>query len=429
MTKNTKPELLLPARDFEVLKVAYRYGADACYIGGEEFSLRAMANNFSDDDLKNAIDYAHSINKKIYVTANIYAHNRHIEDAKKYFMYLNGIKPDAVLISDIGLLKIAKEIFENVDIHISTQANTTNYEQVLFYKQFGAKRVVLARELTLKEIKEIKQYCEDIDIECFVHGAMCISYSGRCLLSAFMSNRSSNLGLCSHPCRWKYNVQNIKDIDKCENDLEADLIEEKRPDEKYKILETNEGSFIFNSKDLCMIDHIDDLVDASINSFKIEGRMKNALYVATMARTYRKAIDDFFENKNLYFKNIDLYKKEIMKCTFREYSTGFYYGFQGSTSQVYGNNTYVKGAVFYGNIDKVDGEYAYFEQKNKFNVGDTLEIIKPDFTNVLVKVLEMIDEDSNEQISSCPHSKQKLKVKFDKLVEKGDIIRNYDCKL
>lgn len=414
-----KPELLIPARDLEVLKVAYNYGADACYIGGEEFSLRAMANNFSDEDLKEAVLYAHSLNKKIYITANIYARNYNIEDAKKYFTYLNTIKPDAVLISDLGLFKLAKDIFEDVDIHISTQANTTNFKTVEFYKELGAKRVVLARELTLDEIKTIKEKCKDIEIECFVHGAMCISYSGRCLLSAFMSNRSSNLGLCSHPCRWKYKVNEI-------NYLEADLTEEKRQDEHFKIIENEQGSFIFNSKDLCMIEHIDDLIDIGIDSLKIEGRMKNALYVATVARTYRKAIDDYFENKDLYQSNLDLYKKEITKCTYREYSTGFYYGYQNEKAQVYGDNTYVVGSVFMGVVDKVEDGYAYLEQKNKFSVGDELEVIKNDFTNVKLKVLEMYDASTNDKLNSCPHSKQKLKVKFDNIVDKGDVLRNYD---
>ena len=414
-----KPELLIPARDLEVLKVAYNYGADACYIGGEEFSLRAMANNFSDTDLKKAVDFAHKINKKIYITANIYARNYHIDEAAKYFSYLNTIKPDAVLISDLGLFKIAKEIFKDVDIHISTQANTTNYQAVMFYKELGAKRVVLARELTFNEIKTIREKCPDIEIECFVHGAMCISYSGRCLLSAFMSNRSSNLGLCSHPCRWKYKVNDIQY-------LEADLTEEKRQNEHFKMIENEQGSFIYNSKDLCMVEHIDDLIDAGIDSLKIEGRMKNALYVATVARTYRKAIDDYYNDKNIYHSNIDLYKKEISKCTYREYSTGFYYGYQNENAQVYGDNTYVVGSVFMGIVDKVEDGYAYIEQKNKFSVGDELEAIKLDFTNVKTKVIEMYDAETGEIINSCPHSKQKLKIKFDTIIEKGDILRNYD---
>ena len=414
-----KPELLIPARDLEVLKVAYNYGADACYIGGEEFSLRAMANNFSDEDLKLAVDYAHKLGKKIYVTANIYARNNHIEEAKKYFEYLNTIKPDAVLISDLGLFKIAKDIFTNVDIHISTQANTTNYESVLFYKELGATRVVLARELSLNEIKVIREKCPDVELEAFVHGAMCISYSGRCLLSAFMSNRSSNLGLCSHPCRWKYKVNDIKY-------LEADLTEEKRENEHFQMIENEQGSFIYNSKDLCMVEHIDDLVDAGIDSLKIEGRMKNALYVATVARTYRKAIDDYFTDKELYKKNIDIYKKEIAKCTYREYSTGFYYGYQNDKAQVYGDNTYIVGAVFMGVVDKVEDGFAYLEQKNKFSVGDELEALNNDFTNIRLKVLEMYDAETGEKIESCPHSKQKLKVKFDRIIKKGDVLRNYD---
>ncbi len=361
--------------------------------------------------MKECIKLAHSHNIKVYITANIYAHNDDIDEAKKYFYELNEIKPDAVLISDIGLINVAKSIFKGVDIHLSTQANTTNYESVKFYRDMGIKRVVLARELSLNEIKKIKEEVKDtVEIETFVHGAMCISYSGRCLLSAFMTGKSANLGECTHPCRWKYKL----------------LEEEERPGEYMPVMETERGTYIFNSKDLNMIEHIDKLIEANIDSLKIEGRMKTALYVATVARTYRKAIDDYYKDKDLYKKNIENYKREINKCTYREWTTGFYFGKPNEDTQIYDNNTYVVGATYYGTIDRVDNEYAYIEQKNKFSVGDSLIVMKPDFTNIKVKVLEMYDEMTNEKLESCPHSKQRIKLKFSEKVEELDILRSYD---
>lgn len=403
-----KVELLIPAGDVATFKTALRYGADAIYMGGEAFSLRAKATNFTIPEMKECISLAHEKNVKVYITANIYAHNYDLDDAKKYFEELNAVKPDGVLITDIGLFSIAKKTLRDIDIHISTQANTTNVESVKFYRDLGAKRVVLARELSLKEIKEIKDDIKDTcEIETFVHGAMCISYSGRCLLSAFMTGRSANLGACTHPCRWKYML----------------LEEEERKGEYMPVIETERGTYIFNSKDLNMIEHIDDLIEAGIDSLKIEGRMKTALYVATVARTYRKAIDDYYEDKELYKKNIENYKREIAKCTYREFTTGFYYGKPDEHTQIYDNNTYVVGATYYGTVEKVDSDFCYFEQKNKFSVGDTLEVMKPDFTNEKVKVLEMYDIDKNEKIDSCPHAKQNLKVRFDKSLCVGDIIR------
>lgn len=408
-----KVELLIPAGDVETFKIALRYGADAIYIGGEAFSLRAKAVNFTIPQMKVCVKLAHDKNVRVYVTANIYAHNYDLDEAKKYFEELNDVKPDAVLITDIGLFNIAKNILKNIELHISTQANTTNVESVKFYRDLGAKRVVLARELFLDEIKEIKNEVNDsVEIETFVHGAMCISYSGRCLLSAFMTGRSANLGACTHPCRWKYML----------------LEEEERKGEYMPVIETERGTYIFNSKDLNMIEHIDDLIEARIDSLKIEGRMKTALYIATVARTYRKAIDDYYKDKDLYKKNIEKYKAEIAKCTYREFTTGFYYGKPDENSQIYDNNTYVVGAIYYGTIEKVEGEYAYFEQKNKFMLNDTLEIIKPDFTNIEVKVLEMYDAETNVAITSCPHAKQKLKVRFDKSVSENDIIRSLNEK-
>ena len=392
-------------------KVAARYGADAIYIGGENFSLRAKAPNFTHTEMKECIAYAHMKNIKVYVTANIYAHNDDLNAAKEYFNELNEIKPDGVLISDIGLLSIAKNILSGIEIHLSTQANTTNYEAVKFYRDLGVKRVVLARELSLAEIKKIKEEVSDtVELEAFVHGAMCISYSGRCLLSAFLTGRSANLGECTHPCRWKYML----------------LEEQERKGEYMPVMETENGTYIFNSKDLNMIEHIDDLIETGIDSLKIEGRMKTPLYIATVARTYKKAINDYYTDKNFYRNNIESYKKEISKCTYREFTTGFYYGSPNEETQIYDNNTYVIGATYYGVIEKVEEGYLFFEQKNKFSVGDDIIIMKPNFDNVKAKVLEMYDAETNEKLTSCPHSKQKIKIKIDATAEELDVIRSND---
>ena len=360
--------------------------------------------------MKEAVSYAHNHSVKVYVTANIYAHNYDLDEIEKYFIELNDVKPDAVLISDIGVINIAKRALKNIDIHLSTQANTTNYETVKFFRDLNVKRVVLARELSLEEIKNIKDKVKDtVEIETFVHGSMCISYSGRCLLSSYMTGKSANSGECTHPCRWKYML----------------LEESERKGEHMQALETERGTYIFNSKDLNMIEHIDKLIEAGIDSIKIEGRMKSVLYVATVTRAYKKAINDYYTDKNLYRKNIEKYKEEIGKCTYREYTTGFYFGKPNEDSQIYDESTYIKGATYIGTVERVDDEYAYFMQKNKFSVGDTLEVMKPDFTNVEAKVLSMYDADTLKEINECPHAKQNLKVKFSEYIEALDIIRSY----
>ena len=402
-----KPELLIPAGNLETLKTAIIYGADAVYIGGEAFGLRAKADNFSIEDMKAGIDFAHERGKKVYVTANILAHNRDIAEAEDYFRELSHTGADAVIISDPGLFEISKEINPDMEIHISTQANNTNYRTFLFWYKLGAKRVVSARELSLEEIKEIRRNIpDDLEIESFVHGAMCISYSGRCLLSSFMAGRDANQGACTHPCRWKYS-----------------LMEEKRPGEYFPVTENERGTYIFNSKDLCMIEHIPELLGAGIDSLKIEGRMKTALYVATVARTYRRAIDDFFESPELYRERLELYKEEIGKCTTRDFTTGFYFGKPQSDSQIYDSNTYHKNYIYLGTVAGVEDSYALIEQKNKFSVGDEIEIMKPDFENVRTNVLEIRDADSMESMESCPHPKQKLKLRLSVMPEAFDILR------
>lgn len=407
MSRSNKPELLIPANNIEVLKTAITYGADAVYIGGEVFSLRAKAKNFTNEEMKEAVEYAHQRGVKVYVTANILAHNEDIEEARKYFEEMNEIKPDAFIISDPGIFTIAKEVCPDIEIHISTQANNTNYMTYKFWWDQGATRVVSARELSLKEIKDIRNNIpEDMEIESFIHGAMCISYSGRCLLSNYFTGRDANQGACTHPCRWKYSV-----------------MEEQRPGEYLPVYENERGTYIFNSKDLCMIEYIPEMIDAGIDSFKIEGRMKTALYVATVARTYRKAIDDYLESPELYKKNMDWYKDEIGKCTYRQFSTGFYFGKPTHENQIYDSNTYINEYIYLGTIlDKDSDGQVLIQQKNKFCVGDEIEIMKPDGRDIITKVIGMKNE-RGEAVESCPHSKEMIWLDLSIQPEICDILR------
>lgn len=385
-------ELLIPAGSLDVLKTAVIYGADAVYIGGEAFGLRAKAHNFSEAEMTEGIAFAHARGVKVYVTANILAHNGDLPGVEAYFEALKAVGPDALIISDPGVFAIARRVLPEMEIHISTQANNTNYGTYLFWRQLGARRVVSARELSLVEIKEIREHIpEDMEIESFIHGAMCISYSGRCLLSNFLVGRDANQGACTHPCRWKYSV-----------------VEETRPGEYMPVYENERGTYIFNSKDLCMIEHIPEMIDAGIDSFKIEGRMKTALYVATVARTYRKAIDDYRTSPDIYQANLEWYKQEIGKCTYREFTTGFYFGKPTEETQIYDNNTYVKNYTYLGTVEQTDERgRCRIEQKNKFCVGETIEVMKPDGRNLEVTVTGIEDQDGNAQ-ESAPHPKQIL---------------------
>lgn len=407
-----KPELLIPASSLEVLKTAVIFGADAVYIGGDAFGLRAKAKNFSKEEMKEGIAFAHEHGVKVHVTVNILAHNYDLDGVEEYLHELKELKPDALIIADPGIFMKARRICPEIDIHVSTQANNTNYETYLFWRELGAKRVVAARELSMREIKEIKERIpDDLEMECFIHGAMCISYSGRCLLSNYFTGRDANHGACTHPCRWKYAV-----------------VEEKRPGEYLPVYENERGSYIFNSKDLCMIEYIPELIDAGIDSFKIEGRMKTALYVAAVARTYRKAIDDYFEDPRKYSDNMDWYREEIAKCTYRRFTTGFYFGKPNEETQVYDTNTYVNEYVYLGTVEEVkpgtDGAVsaARITQKNKFCVGDTIEIMKSDGRNVSSKVLSLTTQDG-ESVSSAPHSRQVLYVGLDAKADKYDLLR------
>lgn len=390
------PELLIPASSLEVLKTAVVFGADAVYIGGEAFGLRAKAKNFSMEEIQEGIAFAHAHDVKVYITANILAHNGDLSGVRAYFEELKEIKPDALIISDPGVFMIAREVCPEIDIHISTQANNTNYGTYQFWHQLGARRVVTARELSMAELKEIREKAPaDLEMETFIHGAMCISYSGRCLLSNYFTGRDANRGACTHPCRWKYAI-----------------VEETRPGEYMPVYENERGTYIFNSKDLCMIEHIPELIDSGIDSFKIEGRMKTALYVATVARTYRKAIDDYLESPELYQKNMDWYLDQISNCTYRQFTTGFFFGKPDESAQIYDNNTYVKEYTYLGIIGECTADGLYrIEQRNKFSVGEQIEIMKPDGRNIPAVVHRIVDEEGQE-MQSAPHPKQVLYIEL-----------------
>lgn len=410
MQNKIKPELLAPAGDLEKLKIAILYGADAVYIGGEAYSLRAKAKNFDKEKMAEGIKFAHEHGAKVYVTANIYAHNADFEGMAEYFKEIAALGADAVLVSDLGVFSVAKEAAPDLEIHVSTQANNTNYQSAKMWYQLGARRVVVARELSMKEIKEIREKIpEDMEIEAFVHGAMCISYSGRCLLSNYLSGRDANKGACAHPCRWKYH-----------------LVEETRPGEYMPVEENERGTYIYNSKDLCMIDHIPDLVDAGVVSLKIEGRMKTPFYVGTVIKAYRQAIDDYFTDPALYEKNLPVYMEEVSKASHREYTTAFYYGKPDGDQQVYTNNSYIRDYDFIGMVQQdsdADG-YAWIEQRNKFSVGEEIEVMPAKGNSFSMVVTDILNE-AGEAVSSAPHPQEKLKIKFSQPVKAFDMMRKF----
>ncbi len=400
-------ELLIPASSLEVLKAAVLYGADAVYIGGEMYGLRAKAKNFPKEDMAEGIRFAHSRGVKVYITANIVAHNEDLEGIREYFTELREMEPDALIISDPGVFTIAREVCPEIEVHISTQANSTNYATYNFWYAQGASRVVAARELSLRELGEIRAHIpEDMEIEAFVHGAMCISHSGRCLLSNYFTGRNANMGACTHPCRWKYYV-----------------MEESRPGEFLPVEENERGTYIFNSKDLCMIEHVPDLIEAGVDSFKIEGRMKTALYVAAVTRTYRRAIDDYRKSPELYRQNLDYYREEIAKCTYRQFTTGFYYGKTDENAQIYDANTYIKEYTYIGIVQETDERgFVKIYQRNKFSVGEEIEIMLPDGTNLQRRVLALEDE-NRQPVESAPHPKQEIWVDFGEPLAEGWLLR------
>ena len=388
-------ELLSPAGDFERLKLALKFGADAVYLGGEQFGMRTNPSNFNADQLKSAVELAHSLGKKIYLTCNTLPRNQEMEYLPEFLKYAADIRVDAFIIADIGVMALAKKYAPDVEIHMSTQVGIVNYQTANTLYDMGAKRIVTARELSLAEIKVIREKTpSDLEIEVFVHGAMCMSFSGRCILSDYMVGRDANRGDCAQPCRWKYS-----------------LVEETRPGQYFPVNQDESGTYIFNSRDLCMIEHIPELLEAGIDSLKIEGRMKTALYVAVVARTYRRAIDDYLEDEEKYRKNMDWYRAEIAKCTYRQFSTGFYFGKPDETSQIYDNSTYVSEYTYLGIVEEVKDSLARIEQRNKFCAGDMIEIMKPDGSNVPVTV-EAIYNAREERVDSAPHPRELLWVKL-----------------
>lgn len=403
-------ELLAPAGDLEKLKTAIEYGADAVYFGGEMFSLRAGAGNLSYEDMKEGLAFVKERGKKAYLTVNIFAHN---EDIEPLIEYLNTVKDfgiDGYIVSDPGVISLIKEIIPDAEIHLSTQANMTNFKTAKFWYDFGVKRIVLARELSFKEIKELRENIpSDLELEAFVHGAMCISYSGRCLLSNFMIQRDANHGECAHPCRWKYA-----------------LVEEKRPGEYYPIEEDDRGTYILNSKDLCMIEHIPELVESGISSFKIEGRMKSPFYVGTIVSAYRKAIDAYYEAKesgsDFVFNSEWL--SEMSKVSHRKFTTGFYFSKPTNDDQNYESSQYIRDYTFTAVVKSYDEKtgFAVCEQRNKMSIGDEIEITGPFFDTFTQILEEMYDEDGNP-INSCPHPMQIIKIKMDQPVKPEFMIR------
>lgn len=409
MIEKNKVELLAPAGDLEKLKIAIMYGADAVYIGGEAYGLRAKAKNFDLSKMQEGIEFAHEKGVKVYVTANIYAHNNDFEGMAEYFKEVEKIGADALIISDLGVFSVAKEAVPNMEIHVSTQANNTNYNSAKMWYQLGAKRVVVARELSLVEIREMRDNIpEKMDIEAFVHGAMCISYSGRCLLSNYLSNRDANQGACSHPCRWKYH-----------------LVEETRPGEYMPVVENERGTYIYNSKDLCMITHIPDLIEAGVGSFKIEGRIKTSFYVGTVIKMYREAIDDYLNDPKLYESKLGYYLEEISKSSHRDYTTAFYYGKPNGEQQVYTNNTYIRDYDFIGMVEEdynPETGCAAVMQRNKFGVGEEIEVFPAQGPSWKM-VVDGLWDDRNAPIDSAPHPQQMIKLKFPKPVKKYDMLR------
>ncbi len=402
-----KVELLAPAGDLEKLKYAIIYGADAVYIGGQVFGLRASAKNFSMEDMEKGIKFAHDRGKKVYVTLNIIPHNEELKYLPDYLRKLNNMNVDAVILSDPGTLMYVRQHAPDLEVHLSTQANNTNYMSANFWYNQGVKRIILARELSFKEIKEIKENIpEDLEIEAFVHGAMCISYSGRCLLSNYMANRDANRGECAQPCRWKYH-----------------LVEEKRPGEYIPIHEDEKGTYFFNSKDLCMINYISDLINAGLSSLKIEGRMKSIYYVANTVRVYRKAIDMYYKDPQ-NFKADPKWIEELAKVSHRKFTTGFYLDKPSKDDQLYSSSSYIREYDFIGVVHDYDESngIATVEQRNRIVKGDEIEVIGPNYIMFNQTVGTMLDE-KGEEIDVAPHPQQLIKIKMNKPVEKYFIIR------
>lgn len=400
-----KPELLAPAGNMEKLKMALLYGADAVYLGGKSFGLRAFGGNFSREELKEAVEFAHNLGKKVYVTVNIFPHNIDVEALPDYLAYLNEIRVDALLVADLGVFTLAKQYAPDIELHISTQANNTNYVTVNAWKDMGATRVVMARELSLQELKTIRKKC-DVELEMFVHGAMCISYSGRCLLSAYMTGRDANRGACAQSCRWKYN-----------------LVEENRPGEYFNIEEDERGTYIMNSRDMCLMPHLPEIIETGIDSLKIEGRMKSVHYAASVVKAYRMAIDSYFEDpENFSIKQE--WVEELDKVSHRAYTTGFFLHKTTSEDQIYSSSSYTQTSDFVGLVKEYDAEtgFAVVEQRNNMKIGQEIEVFQPNLPTYRQVISDMYN-DKGEAIDVAPHAQQIIKMKMVQPVEPYTILR------
>lgn len=400
-----KPELLAPAGNMEKLKMALLYGADAVYLGGKSFGLRAFGGNFSREELKEAVEFAHNLGKKVYVTVNIFPHNIDVEALPDYLAYLNEIRVDALLVADLGVFTLAKQYAPDIELHISTQANNTNYVTVNAWKDMGATRVVMARELSLQELKTIREKC-DVELEMFVHGAMCISYSGRCLLSAYMTGRDANRGACAQSCRWKYN-----------------LVEENRPGEYFNIEEDERGTYIMNSRDMCLMPHLPEIIETGIDSLKIEGRMKSVHYAASVVKAYRMAIDSYFEDpENFSIKQE--WVEELDKVSHRAYTTGFFLHKTTSEDQIYSSSSYTQTSDFVGLVKEYEAEtgFAVVEQRNNMKIGQEIEVFQPNLPTYRQVISEMYN-DKGEAIDVAPHAQQIIKMKMVQPVEPYTILR------
>lgn len=395
---NKKPELLAPAGSLSKLKIAITYGADAVYVGGEEFSLRVAAENFSAEDLKEGVRFAHERGKKVYLTANIIPHNEDIDEYEEFLKEYLGAGFDAIIVSDLGMFQLTREIAPELEIHVSTQANNVNFKSAESWYKMGAKRVILAREMSFDEIAEIRRRTPaELELEAFVHGAMCISYSGRCLLSNYMTNRDSNLGACSHPCRWKYH-----------------LMEETRPGEYMPVFENDRGTFIYNSKDLCMLEHIDKLIESGLDSFKIEGRVKTEYYLATVVKAYRDAIDVYFDDPE-HFSADPRWLEEIKKVSHRDYTTGFFFGKPDGNEQNYKTSSYIRNYELLGIVEGYDERTGLLSvvQKNRFFKGSEVEFLRPEGDFVKLTIQYMEDENGEElEVANRPQSVARIKTDF-----------------
>lgn len=400
-----KPELLAPAGNMEKLKMALLYGADAVYLGGKAFGLRAFGGNFTNEELQEAVNFAHKLGKKIYVTVNIFPHNSDIAKLPAYLTFLNEIKVDAILVADLGVFTLAKEYAPDVELHISTQANNTNWAAVNAWAELGASRVVLAREMSLEEVKEIREKCS-VELEMFVHGAMCISYSGRCLMSNYLTGRDANRGSCAQPCRWNYA-----------------LVEEKRPGQYFPVLEDERGTYIFNSKDMCLLPYLPDVIASGVDSLKIEGRMKSVHYAASVVKAYREAIDSYFAAPE-QFEVKKEWVEELDKVSHRAYTTGFYYGRPTEKDQIYGTSSYTQTSDFVGLVLDYDEKtgFATVEQRNNMKVGQEIEIFQPHLAGYR-QILQEMYNDEGEAIQVAPHPQQIVKIRMDRPVEPYGILR------